>query len=95
MNITRLFFASLMMITATMSAEPISSPNKRINVEIKNDLEGFRSGIKEPVFNNKPTLIRYSQTYEQKELKDTYLFKEILLIVIGLPPVDQNPTIYR
>lgn len=49
----------------------------------------------EPVFNNKPTLIRYSQTYEQKELKDTYLFKEILLIVIGLPPVDQNPTIYR
>ena len=27
----------------------------------------------EPVFNNKPTLIRYSQTYEQKELKDTYL----------------------
>lgn len=43
MNITRLFFASMMMIAAAINAEPISSPNKRINVEIKNDLEGYRS----------------------------------------------------
>ncbi|MCF2594176.1 hypothetical protein I6E11_10335 [Bacteroides caecigallinarum] len=46
MNIPKLLFASLMMITATINAEPISSPNKKINVEIKNDLEGYRSGIK-------------------------------------------------
>ena len=32
---------------------------------------------------------------KMKEGIDTYLFKEILLIVIGLPPLDQNPTIYR
>ena len=32
---------------------------------------------------------------ELQGIENTYLFKEILLIVIGLPPVDQNPTIYR
>lgn len=49
----------MMMIAAAINAEPISSPNKRINVEIKNDLEGYRSGIKIS-YNNKilPTYVK-------------------------------------
>ena len=31
MNITKLFFASMMMIAAVMNAEPISSPNISYN----------------------------------------------------------------
>ena len=72
MNIPKLLFASLMMITATINAEPISSPNKKINVEIKNDLEGYRSGIKIS-YNNKilPTYVKIGLDTENSSLLDS------------------------
>lgn len=61
-----------MMIAAAMNAETISSPNKRINVEIKNDLEGYRSGIKIS-YNNKilPTYVKIGLKTENSSFFDS------------------------
>lgn len=45
MNITKLIFAAFMMLPAAVNAEPVSSPNKRITVEINNALDSCRSGL--------------------------------------------------
>lgn len=60
------------MIAATMSAEPISSPNQRINVEIKNNIDGYNSGIKIS-YNNKllPTYVKIGLDTENSSFIDS------------------------
>lgn len=55
-----------------MSAEPISSPNQRINVEIKNNIDGYNSGIKIS-YNNKllPTYVKIGLDTENSSFIDS------------------------